>query len=206
MPNPNWDNPWGILTGEGQVDYLVVEPLADDPNRGTFYWEPNKGIAQQSSKAHFPNAGGIDVKDNELFVVSKRYQTVFVLDLDQGTYHNSSTATSLFDGEPDQIQRLVPTDDDPDADRILYFTEDGDGKGAKAGIHGRNSNGHYFTIVESHVYSDETTGLAFSPDGRHLYVAYQESGLLFDIFRDDGQPFSANALHVKHHRAGATAE
>jgi len=28
--DPDWDNPWDILTGEGQIDYLVVEPTADD--------------------------------------------------------------------------------------------------------------------------------------------------------------------------------
>lgn len=200
VPEPDWDSPWEILTGEGQLDYLVVEPHPDDPNRGTYYWEPTKSTAQQSSREYFPNVEGIDCKDNELFFVSKLYQTVYVLDLDAGTYKNYSTATSLFDGEPDQIQRPTPDENDPDADRILYFAEDGDGKGAKAGVHGRNKAGQYFTILESHVYSDETTGLAFSPDGRHMYVAYQVTGLLFDIYRDDGKPFSANALHVKHHR------
>ena len=202
VPDPDWDNPWEILTGDGILDYLVVEPYPDDSSRGTYYWEANKSTAQKSSRAYFPNVEGIDCKDNQLFFVSKVYKTVFVLDLDIGTYKNYSTATSLFDGEPDQIKRSTPNEDDPDADRILYFTEDGDGKGTKAGIHGRNKAGQYFSILESHVYSDETTGLAFSPDNRHMYVAYQESGLLFDIYRDDGEQFSANALYVKHHRNG----
>ena len=202
VPNPDWDNPWEILTGNGNLDYLVVEPYPNASNHGTFFWEPNKPTAQQSSRAYFPNVEGIDCKDNQLYFVSKEYKTVFVLDLDAGTYKNYSTATSLFDGEPDQIHRSTPNADDPDADRMLYFTEDGDNKGTKAGIHGRNTAGQYFTILESHVYSDETTGLAFSPDNHHMYVAYQETGLLFDITRDDGKQFSANALYIKHHRGG----
>lgn len=71
-----------------------------------------------------------------------------------------------------------------------------------AQVHARNNLGQYYTILESHVYEDETTGLAFSPDSKHLYVAYQETGLLFDITRVDGLPFNARTLNVKYH-AGA---
>jgi len=68
-------------------------------------------------------------------------------------------------------------------------------------VHARNSLGQYYTILESNVYKDETTGLAFSPDAKHLYFAYQETGLLFDITRIDGLPFNARTLNVKYHRA-----
>ena len=37
---------------------------------------------------------------------------------------------------------------------------------ADAGVHGRDANGLYFTLLESPIYSDETSGLAFSPDGK----------------------------------------
>jgi sugar lactone lactonase YvrE len=43
--------------------------------------------------------------------------------------------------------------------------------------------------------------LSFSPDGQHLYVAYQHNGLLFDIWREDGLPFQAQALNVKYHKS-----
>lgn len=66
-------------------------------------------------------------------------------------------------------------------------------------MHARNRHGQYFTILESDVYEDETTGLAFSPDAKHLYFAYQETGILYDITRVDGLPFNARTLNVKYH-------
>lgn len=68
-----------------------------------------------------------------------------------------------------------------------------------SGVHARNIAGQYLTVVESHELSDETTGLAFSPDAMHLYVAYQDDGLLFDVVRRDGFPFHAKTLNVKYH-------
>ena len=35
----------------------------------------------------------------------------------------------------------------------------------------------------------ETTGIAFSPDGKHMYFAYQGDGILFDVTRTDGLTF-----------------
>ena len=77
-----------------------------------------------------------------------------------------------------------------------FFTEEG---GQDPGIHGRDSNGNFFTVLESPMYEDETTGLSFSPDAKHMYVAYQVTGTLFDISRLDGLPFHAKSLNVKYH-------
>ena len=71
--------------------------------------------------------------------------------------------------------------------------------GMNAGIHARDDWGRYYTILESENWRDETTGLAFSPDGKHVYVSYQNRGLLFDVWRLDGQPFHAKKLGVKYH-------
>ena len=65
----------------------------------------------------------------------------------------------------------------------------------------RDEFGRFFTILESPFLLDETTGLAFSPDGRHLYIAYQENGILFDVTREDGLAFDAQSLDVKYHRS-----
>uniref|UniRef100_A0A7S4NFI5 SMP-30/Gluconolactonase/LRE-like region domain-containing protein n=1 Tax=Odontella aurita TaxID=265563 RepID=A0A7S4NFI5_9STRA len=78
----------------------------------------------------------------------------------------------------------------------MYFTEEG---GRDAGVHARDKRGRYYTILESPVYQDETTGLAFSPDGKHMYVAYQKNGILFDLWREDGLPFHGLTLNVKYH-------
>jgi hypothetical protein len=145
-----------------------------------------------------PGAEGIDVFQDQLFFISKFYKTMYVLNLDDGTYVNYTTSQGLFNGQPDQIIRFQ--DDDTNttsaSDFILYFTEDG---GKYAGVHGRDVQGNYHTILESHVYFDETTGLNFSPDGKHMYIAYQKNGLLFDIQRLDGYPFNAKTLSVKYH-------
>lgn len=67
------------------------------------------------------------------------------------------------------------------------------------GVHGRDRDGNFFTILESPVYKDETSGLAFSPDAKHMYIAYQENGVLLDVTRLDGLPFHAKSLNVKYH-------
>ena len=43
-----------------------------------------------------------------------------------------------------------------DANEILYFTEE---HGADNGIHARDSQGRYYSILEGIDYNDETTGL-----------------------------------------------
>jgi hypothetical protein len=54
--------------------------------------------------------------------------------------------------------------------------------GATSGVFGRNAQGKYFTIMtgRTDLREDETTGLAFSPDAKHMYVSYQ--GEFFDTF------------------------
>lgn len=51
------------------------------------------------------------------------------------------------------------------------------------------------------MYKGECTGLAFSPDGMHLYIAYQDEGVLLDVFRRDSLPFHAKSLNIKYHQA-----
>jgi len=83
-----------------------------------------------------------------------------------------------------------------DKNGILYFCEEGR---SKNGIHGRDPNGSYFTILEGD-YDSETTGLAFSPDNRHMYVSFQHNpGLIFDVTRDDGLAFDGKILDIKYH-------
>lgn len=121
---------------------------------------------------------------------------MYILNLDLGTYESRSTEDGLFNGQPDQIVRLFDDNIVDVDDTLVYFTEDG---GRLAGVHARNVEGQFFTILESRRYRDETTGLSFSPDAKHLYVAYQDNGLLFDVTRSDGLPFYAKTLNVKYH-------
>ena len=73
--------------------------------------------------------------------------------------------------------------------------------GDKAGIHARNSTGEFYTIAqdEGGFHSGETTGLAFSPDHKHMYVAWQSRGYIYDITREDGRTFGGETLTIQYH-------
>ena len=185
----NLDDPREELHGDGETKFLRLIPNSD--NEGTYEWIGDKEHAKLNAHAFYPNAEGIDVDGNRLYFISKELKTMFVLDLDGGTYTSHTTRSGVFDGEPDQLQRIVGVHDG-----LLYFTEDG---GKYAGVHARNRLGQFFTILEGSRCEDETTGLAFSPDGVHLYVAFQEKGELFDVTRDDGMPFHFKTLNIKYH-------
>jgi len=188
--NVSWDDPWRILHGNGTTDFLVLES-----RKGTFYWTENRQLAKSNAGNVYPNSEGIDVVNGTLYFVSKKKKMLYILDLHEKTFTNHSTDHGAFDAQPDQIARLVQSDD------LLFFTEDGRNR---PGIHARNKNGAFFTIIEGlDVSSDETTGLAFSPDGKHLYFAMQDAGLIFDITRTDSLPFYAKALNIKYHNDNA---
>lgn len=189
----DWDEPWDMLHEDGIVDYLLVHPN-DDRTGGTFEWTNNREAARNNARSFYPQSEGIDIYGSEMYVVCKRIKQLFTFNLDTMTYFNQSTVTGLFDGGPDQMQRILG----PNTKDLLYFTEEG---GRDAGIHARDDDGKFYTILESPVYIDETTGLAFSPDGKHMYVAYQANGILFDIWREDTLPFHARTLNVKYHQA-----
>jgi secreted PhoX family phosphatase len=187
--DPTWDDPWNILHTNGTIDYLVLNP--EDEKGGTYTWTTDFQAARTSATLYYQHTEGIDVSGNELFVVSKNQKELFILDLDAMTYQVHSTISGVFDGMPDQMQRLVHGSYD-----LLYFCEEG---GPENGVHARDTNGWFFTILESAELNDETTGLDFSPDGKHLYVSFQENGLIFDISREDGLPFHGKTLDVKYH-------
>eukprot|EP00977_Amphora_coffeiformis_P016670 scaffold5220_cov188-Amphora_coffeaeformis.AAC.2 len=197
---PDWNDPWNILLGPGTTDFLVLNPNGSGTG-GTFEWTLNRQRARRSAAIYYPNSEGIDVHDGQLYFVSKVYQEMYTLDLDARTYTVESTDRGLFNGGPDQIKRILNHDDNgttlpSNYDDLLFFTEDG---GIRAGIHARNAAGAYLTILESDVYENETTGLSFSPDGKAMYIAYQNDGLLFEIRREDGLPFYGNSLNVAYH-------
>jgi secreted PhoX family phosphatase len=85
-----------------------------------------------------------------------------------------------------------------------HFFQDG---GAHCGVHGRDSTGNYFTIIDndpdSGSFTGETTGLAFSPDGKRMYVAFQKPGIIFEFIRTDGFSFGGDVVDIKYHAADA---
>mmetsp|Transcript_9972 Transcript_9972/g.12827 ORF Transcript_9972/g.12827 Transcript_9972/m.12827 type:complete len:110 (+) Transcript_9972:2-331(+) len=106
------------------------------------------------------------------------------------TWTSSSTLSGAFDLQPDQLQRIIGDSD------MLYFCEDG---GANADIHARDETGQYFTIVRGDGYSTETTGLAFSPNNKFMYIAFWGNSNIYSIWRDDGLPFNGEVAYTKYH-------
>jgi len=188
----DWENPARMLHDEtGVLEYLLLEP-DENARRGNFTWITNKDRAGRSAAQYYPNSEGIDVANGILYFVSKKDEDLFILDLDNRTYERKIVKEEGIDVSPDQLIRLGGDDG------ILYLTEDG---GEHAGVHGRDAQGRYFTILESPIYKEETTGLAFSPNKKHMYLAYQKNGILLDVWRKDGKKFDGTVLNTKYHKS-----
>ena len=184
---------WSVLSTPGDTTYLVL-----DPSKKTFSWTTNKEKGKLSAKNHFRNVEGIDFRAGNLYFVSKKLEKLFILDLDRKRYNVESIRGGKFDGAPDQLQRILGSSTKSE-NSLLYFTEEG---GARAGIHARDKANNYFSIVEGKTWSKETTGLAFSPDGKYMIFAHQREGVVFMVWREDGRPFNGQSIDVKRHLAG----
>eukprot|EP00980_Cylindrotheca_fusiformis_P022090 scaffold8976_cov126-Cylindrotheca_fusiformis.AAC.2 len=186
----DWEDPWNLLHGPGSIEYLLLHPETN-----TYSWTTDKGLAKQNAIQYYQNSEGLDVYQDELFFTTKNQKELFILKLDDSqTYESHSTKSGVFDGMPDQVKRLVGAD----GKSLLYFCEEG---GKENGVHARDENGWFFTILESDTFNDETSGLAFSPDAKHMYVSFQHKGKVFDVWREDGLPFHGRTLMVKYHEA-----
>jgi hypothetical protein len=104
------------------------------------------------------------MKDGFLYFVSKKTYKLYTLDLDKGTYTTMYTNRSLagdgeFGNSPDQIVRN-------NDGHFLYFTEDG---GSTPGVYVLDPSLDMHATYYNSIYkSDETTVLAFSPDGNTM--------------------------------------
>ncbi|KAL7469681.1 hypothetical protein ACHAXS_009935 [Conticribra weissflogii] len=193
---------WDTLNGPGTTEYLV---FLDDK---TFTWSLCDDAARTSQSIHYPNVEGIDFKDGILYFVSKKKLMLYALDLDNNTYTMSSTNGALLGGgeftnSPDQLIR--------NEGGFLYFTEDG---GKTPGVYavGIDSSGQRFAVFEAYgkqYIGDETTGLAFSPDGTKMYACFQDCGCevsgegdcgcMLEYWRNDGRSFDGATMNLKYH-------
>jgi secreted PhoX family phosphatase len=183
-----------VLTSPGLFEWLVLEPVGKNSceSSGKFRWTLNKKEADRNAKKYYPFSEGIDTRDGLLFFTCKKITSLFILNLDEMTYTKTSTKIGKFDGQPDTIVRILSEDDRKD---MLYFCEDGP---KTCGIHARNKQGNFFHILEGEKFSgQETTGLAFSPDNKRLYVCFQDDGIMFEVSREDGYAFDADLLDVR---------
>ena len=106
--------------------------------------------------------------------------------------NNTLVGDGKFSNSPDQIVRN-------NRGEFLYFTEDG---GSSPGVYTLDPSGSMYAIFEAYdaIYKgDETTGLAFSPNGNTMYANFQDCGCqvpydktcgcLFQFIRNDGMSF-----------------
>lgn len=177
----------------GTHEYLVFV------NSTHFKWSTDLQEGRNSQAASFSYCEGIDFHNGYLYFVSKTLYKLFVLNLDNGTYTSSSTkygslgtGDGVFNDQPDQIIR--------NGGDYLYLTEDG---GSTPGVYSINKlTGAKYAIFQgysSSLVNDETTGLAFSPDGTKMYAAFQDCGCLLEFRRDDGISFDGEKLDLKFH-------
>ena len=150
----DWEkDPWKMLHGDGKQDYMVLYPSETKNNTGTYECS-TVFIELDQCLITYPSSEGIDRKDNLLYMTCKREKMLYVIDLDSNKYVRYSLEIALFDGEPDQVTRIVG-----DTNDIMYFNED---LGNVSGVHARNTQGQFFTIMEGPGWTNEVTGLTFS--------------------------------------------
>jgi hypothetical protein len=145
----------------GKVDYIYL-----DEETNTVEWTTDENKASDNAKRLYPSSEGIDVKDGILYLTSKEMKRLVVVDLRNKRYSYSSTKSGAFDNQPDQLDVALGANSE-----MLLLCEDG---GLDAGLHGRDLNGNYFTVLyrdkeaDTRRDSEETTGLGVSPDFKHM--------------------------------------
>jgi secreted PhoX family phosphatase len=143
-----------VLTTMGTLEWLMLNPVSGNENAlsGTFSWTSNRSEADSNSKSFYQYSEGIDVRNGFVYFTTKKTKSLYILDLDNLTYERSSTVSGAFDGQPDQIKRIISND--PESD-MLYFCEEAS---SDNGIHARDSEGNFYTIIDSDILNSETTG------------------------------------------------
>ena len=138
----------------GTLEWLLLNPDSGSMNdlTGTFSWTSNRPQADANSNVFYRNSEGIDVRNGLLYFVTKGSKSLYILDLDNYTYVRSSTVSGAFDGQPDQVQRIISLDPTRD---MLYFCEEAS---ADNGIHARDTKGNFYTIIDADTLNSETTG------------------------------------------------
>ena len=221
---PDQNSGWNTLhdVGTGTFDYLEFL----DERR--FNWTNDLEAARESQKVYYRNVEGVDYYNGEyvnfdgrrkiqtnltfldcytctgkLYFVSKKTELLYTLDLVNFTYKTAPTESQDFINSPDQLIR-------GERGQFLYFTEDG---GRSVGVYALDENNKQHALFEAYnevFKGDETTGLAFSPDGRKMFACFQDCGCkdsesgvdyscgcLLEFWRADGQPFGGSSLALR---------
>jgi Bacterial protein of unknown function (DUF839) len=122
----DWENdPWKMLHRPGKTEYLLLTPVQNGTD-GSYKWIGERNVSRDNAFKYYPNVEGIDCDGKSIYFVSKQRQLLFELNLLTGRYMSSSTVSGKFDGQPDQIARILASAKMPKhKDDLLYFTEEG---------------------------------------------------------------------------------
>ena len=150
-----------------------------------FEWTTDEALGRRSASRNYPNAEGITSHDGKVSFISKAWHLMITLDLDKMTWTKEKTGRKLvgegsFLGQPDGVVS-------GHNQKYLYFTEEDD---RGNGMYARDEHGVYYTVFEAmqgQYVGDETVGVSVSPDGKTMYVGYQEKGVLFALKRKDDE-------------------
>ena len=85
-------NNYDILTSSGGTyEYLLL-----NPSDNTFTWTTSRSAGRSNANAYFRASEGIDVHNRILSFTAKTNKQLFTLDLEAGTYVETSTVSGLF--------------------------------------------------------------------------------------------------------------
>lgn len=194
----NPEDRWCTLNS-GSHDFLLFHSSDDTNTTGTFSFTTDFAKAQENALNYYKNAEGIECMEGICYMVTKRDKYLFTMNMEDSTFVRTSTQSGAFNNQPDQIRLLVG-----DENEIVYFCEDG---GADCGVHGRDKDGNFFSIIDGTDYDTETTGLDFTPDGMRMLMAFQgDPGCIWMFWREDGYPFTGAVLDIKYHSSEAETD
>jgi Bacterial protein of unknown function (DUF839) len=175
---------WCTLNS-GTHDYLKLIPVSR--NYGNITWvndptEANTGMYRGSEGIHITPQG-------IMWFVAKTDQLLFKVDLKMNTYEKWSTLEG-FPQQPDNIRLYGKT---------LYFCTDGRHPN---GVWARDSTGYYPLLFDVD-YNTETAGIDFTPNGKYMYVAFQDNAL-WQFWRKDGRAFGRGGAWPKYYQEAST--
>jgi len=110
----------------------------------TFSWSQELEQGSANAEENYPYSEGINIHDDFLYFTIKVQKLLFILNLDTGAYKSTSTVSGLFEGQPDQVARIV---NNAKSDSTLYFCEDG---ASMNGVHGRDKTEQFFYRLRKH--------------------------------------------------------
>ena len=95
-PN-NQNRVWEALHQDGTTEYLILNPGAM-----IFTWSGSLDAGRANANANYQHVEGIDIRDGVLYMVSKNFKRLYVLNLATKKYVTSSTSSGSF-SNPDQF-------------------------------------------------------------------------------------------------------